>query len=187
MFRGIFRGGHQLFPLGYSTTLSGNTRSLFLLDTSFKGIYWDTMNWNMYPTTLEDGVTLGMSCSGACKKAIPSTPIPEWWRNDEPRVPLCIWWQEIEIPRWRDILSVWCNTQDHTCPCWVPIRPPYKRDTLHKPTGPTGGINANIYVIGVIGRIEDAEYAHTGFRSLFAELLNYIIGVVGIYYGIGAV
>ena len=53
-------------------------------------------------------------------------------------------------------------------------------------TSATGGNNSDIQFLSLIERTEDAEYIHTGFRSLFAYLVNYVNGIVGISHGVGA-
>ena len=68
----------------------------------------------------------------------------------------------------------------------VQYAPRVRDGTLYKPTGATGGINTKLSVVNLIEIIEDMEYVHTGFRSLFAEVVNCVIRIVGISHGGGA-
>ena len=62
--------------------------------------------------------------------------------------------------------------------------PRVREVTLHKPTSATDGINTELQVNGIDDIIEDAEYVYIGFRSLFEELMNYAIGIVGLSRGV---
>ena len=64
--------------------------------------------------------------------------------------------------------------------------PCVRENNLHEPTDAANFINEKLLFLDVIERIEDAEYFHTRFRWLFAELVNYVIGIVHISPGVGA-